>query len=358
MQLLIDPKPPLLNWRQYTARGFRAGQCAADADWLDIAGCRTDRRNRAISVSYRLRHGGDLICRPAARVTPELLDLVRGTIRYSPEYNGLTYKVMRQMMRLLPEADHILLCDTAFFTGLPAESSGYAVPPVLYSRGIKRYGGDGLTHQWVWWKVQKLCGKTAAKVISIQLGDHPNMAAIENGRPLDTTIGFTPVEGLPSHSSCGDIDASVVFELQAAGLSLGEINELLSERSGFRGLTGKPCGFSDLLAAPEEDAPKNLAKKILSYTIMRNIGAFAALLGGAEALAFVTAEPDKSAAFIADICRNLGFMGLKCRFPGVRRGGEMELSDRKSGVKVFVLKDDIWSIMAQHGKNAVQEELV
>ena len=315
------------------------------------------RRQRITSVVYRLRHGGELIRHSAQRVTPGLLDLVRGAIRYLPEYNELTYEVMRRMLGVMPSIPHILLCDTAFFAGMPLEASAYALPPLLRARGIRRYGDYGLTHQWAFAEAQKLSGASAARVITIHLGDHPNMAVIRNGKPLDTTIGFTPVEGLPSHSGCGDIDASVVFELQASGFSLGEINELLSARSGFRGLTGRACGFLDLMDTGS-DAKKDLARKILLYDIVRYAGAFAALTGGVDAIVFVAEMPHKCAAFIADICRGLAFLGLRCRAAISGRAGGAFISEQNSKVKVLVLKDDIWRTMDYYSKIAVQEEVI
>ena len=357
MQLLIDPAPPVLRWCRRLAKGSISGECSADSDLLDITGTGAVRGPRIASVTYRLRHGGELIARPAQRVTPEVLKSVRDAIRYLPEYNELTYTALRRMMRLMPAAEHILLCDTAFFTEMPVEASAYALPPLLRARGIRRYGDYGLTHQWAFAEAQKLSGTAVPKVISIHLGDHPNMAVINNGKPLDTTIGFTPVEGLPSHSGCGDIDASIVFELQASGYSLGEINEILSARSGFRGMTGRTCGFLDLIAAGS-DAKKVLARKILLYDIIRNTGAFAALLGGVDAIVFITEMPARCSAFIADICGGLAFMGLRCRFPVSGRTGGAVISGQNSEVKVMVLKDDIWRTMAYYSKIAVEEEVI
>ena len=357
MKLLIDPAPPVLRWCGKNSKGYLSGECSADADLPGITDGTTAGRRWITSVTYRLRHGGELIRRPAQRVTPRLLDSVRDVIRYLPEYNELTYEVLRRMLRIMPETPHILLCDTAFFAGMPLEASTYALPPLLRARGIRRYGDYGLTHQWAYVEAQKLTGGSDAKVISIHLGDHPNMAAVNNGKPLDTTIGFTPVEGLPSHTGCGDIDASVVFELQASGFSLGEINDILSARSGFRGLTGRTCGFLDLLA-PGSDDKKALARKILLYDIIRNAGAFAALLGGADVIVFIAEQPAKCAAFIAEICRGLAFLGLRCRSPISGRTGGAVISDQNSKVKVLVLKDDIWRTMDYYGKIAVQEEVI
>ncbi|HAH30883.1 MAG TPA: hypothetical protein DCL44_01055 [Elusimicrobia bacterium] len=357
MQLLIDPAPPAIKWGKHSAKSFSSGECLTDADWLAITGGNSDSRQRTASVVYRLRHGGELVRLPAQIVTPKVLEAVGAAVRYLPEYNELTYAALKRMLRIMPKVPHILLCDTAFFMEMPLEASAYALSPLLRARGLKRYGDYGLTHQWAFAEAQKLLGPPVSKVISIHLGDHPNMAAVNNGRPLDTTIGFTPVEGLPSHSGCGDIDVSVVFELQAAGFSLKEINTLLSARSGFRGLTGTACSFMDLMNA-DTSVKKAMARKILLYDIIRYSGAFSALLGGADAILFITEEPSKCAAFIQGICSGLEFLGLRCRFPISDRAGGTLISEQDSRIKVMVLKGDIWRIMIDNSKNAVQEEII
>ena len=156
------------------------------------------------------------------------------------------------------------------------------------------------------------------------LSHSTNVAAIKDGRPVDTTMGFTPVEGIPSHTSCGDIDASVVFELQASGMSMSEINELLSARSGFRALVGRPCGFRELVLENGEP-DQALARKILLYDIVKYVGAYAAVLGGVDALCFVAEDPRQAGPFIKAARRELSFLGR---------------------VKAAVLKGDIWRIMS------------
>lgn len=354
MKLLIDPAPPVIKWCEQTAKGYVYGESPSAAGLPGIAEGSTNGRRRITSVAYRLRHGGELVRLQAQRVTPEVMNSVRDSIKFLPEYNELTYTALSRMMRALPDIPHILLCDTAFFTAMPQEASSYALPPLLRARGIRRYGDQGLTHQWAYVEAQRLTGGAAGRTVTIQLGDHPNMAAIGNGRPLDSTVGFTPVEGLPSHTACGDIDPAVVFELQAAGFSLGEINDILSAKSGFRALTGRPCSFLDLLA-PGADGKKALGRKILLYDVIRNVGAFSALLGGADAIVFIAERPAKCAAFIADVCRGLEFMGLRCRRTVSGRTGGAVISDRNSMVKVLVLKDDLWRIMDNYGKIAVEE---
>jgi acetate kinase len=241
-------------------------------------------------------------------VTPAILAAAQEAVRYSPEHNGLTVALLRQLQGRLPQIAHFLLCDTAFFCGLPAEASSYAVPAELRRRGVRRYGGDGLLHEWTGIRAREIFGPATQRVVSVRLGDRTNAAALAAGRPVDTTIGFTPVEGILSDTCCGDIDSSVVFELQSSGLAWSEINELLSARSGFRALAGRRCGFAELLCCT--GAAMVLARRILRYEVVKSVGAFAALLGGADAVVFSADDPPASGHFIRDICRDLVCLGL------------------------------------------------
>ncbi len=345
MRLLLDPSPPFVRWCQHTTRARRSGRCVCGPRFPDALQKAGVHLQRAESVSYLLHHGGDRIRQPVSRVTPRSLGAIEDSVRFLPEHNDLTYRVIQQMRQRLPRTAHYLLCDTAFFMRLPEEAAFYAVPPELRARGVRRYGGHGLLHQWAWWQARNLCGGKAARMISIHLGDHVNVTALRRGRPVDTTIGFTPVEGIMSHTGCGDIDASVVFELQSSGMSLVEINEMLSARSGFRALAGRRCGFRDLVSA-KRSAGKALGRKMLLYSVVRYAGASAALLGGVDVVSFAADDPGESARFILDVCRGLEFLGLRCRpFASGRAGGKI-ISDNSSEVQVVVLKSELWNIMA------------
>jgi len=171
---------------------------------------------------------------------------------------------------------------------------------------------------------------------------------------MDTTMGFTPVEGIPSHTGCGDIDVSVVFELQSSGMALSEINEMLSARSGFRGLAGKRCGMRDLLV-DNGNADKALARRILLYDIVKYIGAFMAVLGGVDAVGFIAENPVENSSFIRSICEELEFLGL--RFPSITlgRGNDAAFFEQRSKVKTVILKADLWRIMSHRAAAAEKE---
>jgi len=249
---------------------------------------------------------------------------------FLPEHNDLTFKAARHGLEFFPELAHILLCETAFFVDLPPEASVYAVPYELRRRGIRRYGGCGLGHQWAWRRVQSVLPQAPRKVITVLLGDRPSLAAIRDGKALDTSIGFTALEGVISATGCGDVDPTIVFLLESSGMSLREINDMLSRRSGFAGLVGRRCGFSELL---RENGPaeKSGAREILRYQVLKYIGAYAAVLGGVEAIVFMSEALPDSVGFITGICERLGPLGVR-RSAAVAEGNQLRFVTDPSGL--------------------------
>jgi acetate kinase len=297
-------------------------------------------------VGYLLRHGGDRIKEPVLRVTPQTLSEVEDAVRFLPEFNDITYKVLDRWTQELPGIPHFLFCDTAFFSGLPDVAGTYAVPEELRDKGVRRYGSYGLVHQWAWEKARSLFGANVGKMVSVYLGDHTNVAALRDGKSLDTTIGFTPVEGIPSRTGCGDIDATIVFELLSSGMSFREINELLSRKSGFKALLGRRCSYSDLASGPAT-VENTAARDILTYDVLKYVGAFTAILGGLDTLAFAARHPEESVSLIREICGRLDFLPVRLHPDGSAAGEDAwNLSGNSARINVSVFKSDIWKIMA------------
>jgi acetate kinase len=354
MRLLIDADPPYVRWCAWEGQVVRTGRSVHRPGWLRSLSRGIEPRRELTSVSHRLHHGGDRIRVPAQRVTAESVGLIHEVQRFQPEHNGLTHEVLQELLAALPDVPHFVLCDTAFFLDLPEPASAYAVPAELRNRGVRRYGGSGLAHEWIWQDVRERFGRAVSRVISIRLGDHPNVAALREGRPMDTTMGFTPVEGIPSHTGCGDLDVSVVFELHASGMSLREINEMLSARSGFRALVGRKCGFRELVA-PGLDPDRAWARKILRYDLVRSVGACAAVLGGVDAVVFAAEDPGGCNAFILEICRDLESLGLRVR-PEGPSGKDGVFSERVSGVMAVNIETKLWRVMAARAETLEKEE--
>ena len=189
-------------------------------------------------------------------------------------------------------------------------------------------------------------------MISVHIGNQPNIAAIRGGRPLETSIGFTPVEGIPSSTTCGDVDPTIIFYLRWSGMTFEEISTLLSSESGLTGLMGRPCNVTDILSDPS-DPNRSAAREILLYSLVKYIGAFTAILGGIDVLVFNTESPEDAADFIGEICRKLSFLGAKLPRTGVGRG---IISSDDSAIQVLSLSYNRWAIMAHYVRGLLNQQ--
>jgi acetate kinase len=308
------------------------------------------------AVGYLLYHGGEEIKHAVMRLSEESFLSVERCVPLLPEYNEITLKTARQWMTKLPDVPHYLLCDTAFFVELPPQASTYAVPYQLREKGIRRYGGYGLCHEWAWEHARVLAKNSLRRVVSVYLGNRTNAAAIENGKAIETSIGFTPVEGIMSASSCGDIDASVVFQLISAGVSLEEINRLLSRDSGLRGLLG---GQSDFLSIAQDlpDPKVALARNMFLHSLRKYLGAFVSVLGGIDAIVFTSEHPIETLGVVGDVCRSLEFLGLRCMSGEPATADSCVLSEPHSRVQAFYLRYNRWDTIAAHISNFITKEV-
>jgi acetate kinase len=353
--LLFDPEPPYVRWWLSEGGRPREGRCLSGTDWAERV-ARTIAQPAGLKwIGYLLHNGGEVVTDPVSRLIPEGLDKVRQTIELLPEHNDLTCRVAQEWLARRPEIPHLLLCDTGFFWRLPPEASLYAVPYELRKHGIKRYGGYGLCHQWVWRQVERLQDGRADRVVSVYLGDHTNIAAIRNGLPLETTIGFSTVEGIISATACGDIDPTVVFQMQSEGMTLEQIRLLLSSKSGFAGLLGKRTGLLKVLNATS-DPQGRLAKEMLRDGILRYIGSSVAAMGGVDALVFATPHPAECLGFVAEICQALACVGVRPRIGPIEQEAACELTDATSLVKAFCLGYNKWQVLAGYGSAFLPDE--
>ena len=228
---------------------------------------------------------------------------------------------------------------------MPPHVRDYAVPHILTRKGLHRYGGFGLGHEWVWKQIQALTGDTARKIISIYLGNHSNLAAIHDNHPVETTIGFTHLEGIMSAEGCGDIDPTIIFQLKAAGFTYSIINRMLSTQSGFSALAGRPCQLSDILVQSSHPG-LSLARRVFLYQIIKYFGALLTALNGADAFVLHSAPSLDIMPFVHEIGQALAFLGIRIQ-PEARRhsGLLLQVSTADSAIPVFVLAYDQWTML-------------
>jgi acetate kinase len=352
MIILFDPNPPFLRWCKVEDGIFSENRCTFGPRWADAVIMDAGSIDRIHAIGYMLYNGGSNITSSANILSQDLLARVERCVGLLPEHNDITLKIAQYWIDKLPKIPHILFCDTAFFTDLPTEVSTYAIPYELCKKGIRRYGGYGLFHQWAWKKTQSFLNDQPRKLLSIYLGNHTNIAAIKNGMPLETTLGFSSLEGIPSSTGCGDIDTTIVFQLHSAGMSLEEINRLLSRESGFTGLLGKKCGFLDIVR--NSDSEIAVVRDILCYNILKYAGAFISILGGVDSIAFLSTHIRESLNLISDICNRLEFLGLKCNTIQDLNEDFFRLSATDSRVEAYCMHCNQWKVMLEEAERLLK----
>ncbi len=334
MIVIFDPQPPFIRWYKMTESGFTEKQCIYQNGWekevsADLEGI--------TGAAYVLYNGGDEIVTSPVTIDRSLMATVEKTVPLSPERNKMTLEAIRYCYEQMPGIRHTIVCETALYGALPPKSRNYAVPLELREKGIKRYGGYGLEHGYMVEKVKPVLGDAHHKVISVFLGPETNVTAFEDGCPLETSIGFSTAEGIPSLHGCGDTDASFVFLMQEAGWALKDIAPVFSQKGGLCALMGKEDStLGDILHAGVD----TIAYKVLRYSVIKYMGNAVAQLRGADAFLIHGENPIKTVGpFIRDVCRNFEFIGLTCAETDEELpGGLFILSGKESSIKVLYVQ--------------------
>ncbi len=290
MVLLFEPQTPALRWQQVDAGGRVRQSGVCDAEAVHELVIRQVAAGRLDALGYLLPHGGEWVDQEIQPLSPPLPTLLSAAVGLLPEPNALALAAMRAGLDAAPAASHFLLCDTAYFLQLPAPAAHYALPARLRRQGLRRFGAAGLWHRWAWDQVRRRHRPAVARLLSVHVDGASSMAAIVDGQPVETTAGFTGVEGLPSTTACGDLDPTIPLHLRASGMTFAEIGRLLGRDAGFSGLLGRPCSLRRLI---EDDDPEVQAvRDIFLHHLRRQTGAMLAAAGGAEAVAVVGEEAD------------------------------------------------------------------
>ncbi len=255
-------------------------------------------------IAYVLPHGGAEFAHTATFLNPETLAALERSLPFWPEQNRTTLEMARDGLERFPKVTQFLLCETAFFARMQSCAATYALPAELHAQGLRRYGGDGFTHQWAWQNTSSEL-PASRRLVSVHLDDHPNLAAIANGQAMDSSLGFSPVEGLPSLTSSGDVDPQIVLLLNQQGMPVEELSDLLVHQSGFQTIA-LPRG--PLVELVERDP---LVNQMLHAGMLKAFGEAAAAMGGVDGLAFTCDDRGRWMPFIRSLCQDLAFTGLE-----------------------------------------------
>ena len=298
------------------------------------------------AVGHRMVHGGEKFAKSVV-ITPEVIKAFEEVSDLAPLHNPANLKGIRAVEELMPGLPQVGVFDTAFHQTMPAYSYMYALPYEAYEKfAVRRYGFHGTSHRYVSARVCEFLGVDYNKqrIITCHIGNGGSLAAVKDGKCMDTTMGLTPLEGIMMGTRSGDVDGGAVTFLQKKlGLSPDEMSDLLNKKSGVAGVSGVGSDMRDLeaaVAAGNERA--KLATDMYNYKIKKYVGAFAAAMGGVDIIVFTAGVGENQASMRAAVCRDMEFMGVKVdeALNATIRGKEAIISTPDSKVKVVVIPTD------------------
>ena len=268
------------------------------------------------AVGHRVVHGGEEFS-DSVLITQELMSSLRALIELAPLHNPHNIRGINACQVNLPDVPQVAVFDTAFHHRMPRHAYIYGIPYVLYKRyGIRRYGFHGTSHHFVSERAADMLGRPLSdlKMITAHLGNGASVAAIDKGVSVDTSMGFTPLEGLLMGTRSGDVDPAVILHVMAREeLSLHEGNTLLNKHSGLLGISGVSSDVREVIetAADENHPNARLAIDVYCYRLKKYIGSYAAAMGGLDALVFTAGVGENSPVVRTLACENLNFLGIE-----------------------------------------------
>ncbi|MFA3783127.1 acetate/propionate family kinase [Melioribacteraceae bacterium 4301-Me] len=315
------------------------------------------------AVGHRVVHGGETFFK-SALITDQVMQAIKDNIELAPLHNPSNIKGIRATKEHLPDIPQVAVFDTAFHVKMPPYAYLYGIPYELYRRyKIRRYGFHGTSHSYVSSRAAALIGKPIEelKIITAHLGNGCSMAAVDCGKSIDTTMGFTPLEGLLMGTRSGDIDPSVILYIMGKeGLSLSEANTLLNKHSGLIGLSGESSDMREIEEAVKEGNKKAIsAHDVFCYRIKKYIGAYTAVMGGLDAVVFTGGIGENSSLVRKKSLSNLEYLGIELDDQlNENPSGETLISKSNSKVKVFRIPTNEELVIALDTEQIVKEEAV
>ena len=265
------------------------------------------------AVGHRIVHGGSYFA-ASTHITPEVEAAIADCVSLAPLHNPYNLEGINACRELVPNAQHVAVFDTAFHQTIPDYAYMYPLPYHLYEQhGIRRYGFHGTSHRYVSMRAAELLGAplSTLKLISCHLGSGCSITAIDRGKSVDTSMGFTPLEGLMMGTRCGDIDPALVFHLiEQHHISPEALNRMLNRESGLLGVSGISSDIRDLFDAGSAGNAE-LALNMFCYRVRQYIGKYIATLGGLDALIFTAGIGENAPRIRSKICEKLGFIGIQ-----------------------------------------------
>ena len=298
------------------------------------------------AVGHRMVHGGEKFAESVV-ITPEVIEAFKACSDLAPLHNPANLKGVDAVSELMPGLPQVGVFDTAFHQTMPARAYLYAIPYELYEKyGIRRYGFHGTSHRYVSARALEFLGKPVegSKVITAHIGNGGSLAAVVDGKCIDTTMGLTPLEGVMMGTRSGDIDAGAVSVIQKKlNLDADGISDLLNKKSGISGLSGLSSDMRDIENAANAGNERAIvAQDSYFYRVKKYIGAYAAAMEGVDVIVFTAGVGENQTKMREEVCKGLEFMGVKIDVAknATIRGEEAIISTPDSKVTVVVIPTD------------------
>lgn len=304
------------------------------------------RLNDVAAIGHRVVHGGDRFVVPV-QVDGQVLEALDALCPLAPLHQPHNLAAIRAIGRLIPHVPQIACFDTAFHHDMPEVATRLALPRVLTDRGIRRYGFHGVSYEYIAARLRQIDPVLAqGRVIAAHLGNGASLCAMKDGRSVDTTMGFTALDGLMMGTRSGALDPGVVLHLMTQeGMDAREVEDLLYHRSGLLGVSGIS---SDMRALHASDDPRaGQAIELFVWRVAREMGALISSLGGIDGIVFTAGIGENDAAVRRMICDRLGWTGVILD-GNANSANEVVISSRNSAVSVFVIPTDEERMIAMH----------
>lgn len=311
------------------------------------------------AVGHRIVQGADFFS-GSAIVDEDVLQKIEICCDFAPLHNPAHLLGIRAVQHVLPSVPQVVTFDTAYHQTMPDYAYMYALPYEYYTKyRVRRYGAHGTSHQFVAHKGAEFCGLDIndSRIITCHLGNGSSVTAIKNGKVVDTSMGFTPLEGMIMGTRCGIIDANIVpYIMKKENLTPDQMTDIMNKKSGLLGMTGVSSDMRDLDAAANAgDEKAKLAMKKLSYDVIKLIGAYIAVLDGVDLIVFTAGIGENNTRLRRRICENFGYIGLKFDYEAnIATGKDVLISCPDSKVKVAVITTDEELVIARDTMHLVQ----
>jgi acetate kinase len=302
------------------------------------------------AVGHRIVHGGPVYREPAP-LTSEVRAAIAKEIEFAPAHNRFELEAVQAVDHFLGSgALQIAVFDTGFHCTLTPDAYVYPGPYAWLEQGIRRYGFHGINHQYASRRAAELLGRdsTSLRLIVCHLGNGASLAAVRGGKSVDTTMGFTPLEGLMMGTRSGSIDPGIlVFLIRHRGSTAEELDKILNQKSGLLGVSGISGDMREIETAIDNgNSRAQLAFDVYIHRLLRELGAMLAVLGGADAIIFTGGVGENSARLRERVCGDLGFMGLRLdAAKNARTSADQDIAASDSRVRVLVIRaQEEWEI--------------